>query len=1383
MSTHPEKGPTQKDLPTPSVATAVHDSIVGGAESKQDLKTGTFSPRIVRSQPDEPLPDAFGRYKVQGVLGRGGYGTVYVGLDTELNRRVAIKVSHEHVAAMVRDVAIREARRLAQLRHPGIVVIHDIGVENECIFIVTDFVEGQSLLQWMQTATPSMQKSIEIVIRIAEALDHAHKNKIIHRDIKPANVMLTKEGDPIVLDFGIARGGDETIMPGQAISGTPGYMSPEQAQGLVHLLDERTDVFSLGVLLYELLAGRVPFEGPTGIDLMRQVIQEDPAPLRQLRADIPAQLEEICNRALAKKLETRYPTTGELAADLRLMHKVLTGGAPMAATPIAAREAERRRVTLMLCGCELSNAEESFDLIDPEEQHGMLNRFRAHCEEVVIRLGGAMLPASGREFLVCFGYPVAHEDTPLRAVRAGLAIVQAMPDLNKVLEKQFRRRINASLAIHSGQAVVGDSPNPAEGISIIGDVRSVVSKLAAYFETGAVVVTEATLQLILGYVVSESRGKQTIRGLPKPIEMFRIVKETAAQHRVEVGERTSNLTPLVGRDTELSILRDRWELACEGSSQVVLLIGEAGLGKSRLVREIKMHVSTQATKVKLVEWRCSPYHQSSSLNPATDYFFQLFGFQQDDLPVGRLDKLVEHLKPLKLADPESIALFAGLLSIPLGDRYPIPNLTPQKQKEKTLEKLCEWLNASARQQAIVFIIEDLHWIDPTTLELLGMHLSEERSEPMLTLFTFRPEFEPPWKSNPRHTQISLNRLNRRQLGEMLEKKLGGLRVPKEIIETVAARTEGVPLFVEEFAKLLSESAAFRAAPGDSGVLVANLLQEIPATLQDLLIARLDRMASIREVVHVGSTIGREFSYDLQHAVCSLDEAALHKELDKLIRAELIFQKGRGPNTSYTFKHALIQDAAYQSMLKKKRQQYHQRIAEVLIEKFPETAATQPELVAQHLAEANQIEESVGYWLKAGLRAQNLCAHQEAIQHLSRGLQLLATLDHSRSRDELELALQVPLGVSFYSARGYAAPEVGPIFDRAHQLCRTVGDPAKLFYVVWGMWAWRVVRSDLELCRPLALEIMDLATSLPDLGFVCEAHFVPEVNGVFGGDFVVGKFHGERCLQLEKPEQGKFHCQYTGQNSSVATRNYLALACWFLGEVDRGINLSREALALGRELEHPFTLSFSAHQTAWVMILARRWDEVLQIAKEANAVASAAGFQFWLASSRVHEAIALFHLGQKEEGLALATLALAEYTGTGGGLMVPMYHAAIGEMYVHFGRFDEAEEQFQHSLRWVNDYQQRHHEAETYRLLGELAKARGDILSAENQFLKALEVSRRQQARSWELRALMSLARLRSEQGRGAEVLPELQVVYSAFTEGLTTLDLMDAQKMIVELQT
>jgi class 3 adenylate cyclase/tetratricopeptide (TPR) repeat protein len=1375
------------------------------------LETPTAAPQRPAPQPAADLPPAFlSRYQVRRTLGAGGFGTVYLGHDSQLDRPVAIKVLRAGSGPTPAEAErfLQEARRLARLRHPGIVAVHDVGAHGGSVYLVSDFLDGPDLGRWLKDNRPAWPEATRIAAAVADALAHVHAQLVVHRDVKPANIILTAGHAPVLVDFGLAL--DETQAGGSEkgmVSGTPWYMSPEQAAGTAHRIDGRTDVYSLGVVLYELLTGRLPFRATNPLELLRQVREDEPQPPRQLVPDIPPELERACLRALAKRQQDRYTTAGDFAADLRRVLQTAAevsaprqipvetpAGESRAATPAThrpgilsppssrgrAREAERRQVTLLVCGCALFESEAYLGL-DTEDQAQILGAFRQACEQAVRRLDGTVVQCNEQGLLACFGYPVAYEDAAPRAARVGLGLLDDFKAIGGPPLHGHGLEPNPWVCLHTGPAIVEVKEDV---VSVVGEARNVTVRLQEAAVPGGVICTEATHRLFRGQFQCAGLGPRRIRGVAQPVPLFRVEGVVGAGGLTEAAGPAA-LTPLTGRDHEISLLKERWEQAREGMGQVVLLVGEPGLGKSRLVHTLKQHVLGQAAEgevdAPVIEWRCAPHYQNTGLYPAIDFYERALAFGREEAPQARFDHLLRRLEQYDLARPEAVPLWAALLSLPTPERFPPLSLPPARQREETFRILLEWLQVRAARRPTLFVVEDLHWADASTLEFLGQYLAEGLEDRILTVLTFRPEFRTPWPALAYQTTLALTRLTRRQVGDLMRKKTAGA-LPEALVDRVYDRAGGVPLFVEEFTKMVQESGVLAPA-GEGGALPTALpAHEIPATLQDLLMARLDRMEGGLEVAQLAAVLGREFGYDLLSAVATVDEEALQCELAKLVRAEILYQKGRPPRSSYTFKHALLEDALYGALIKGKRQQFHRRIGEVLEARFPQTVETRPELLAHHFTEAGLTEKAVGYWLRAGQRSRERSALCEAIGHLTRGLGLLATLAEGRARDDRELQFLTALGPTYITARGYAASEVGPTLLRARELCQRLDAPQQLFGIMLGTWEWRVVRGDLRLCAALAADGMALAERLNDPGILMEALFMPGVTLFYRAQFAQARAYYEKALAAyDDRERTKFWTAYTGHNAGVTHRCYLALALWHLGYPDRARQVDREARDLARTIGHAFSLGHAVDFTAILSHYCRLGSEVQAAAEEEVAIGAEQGFQLWHALGTLHKGAGMLLQGRREEALPLLLKGFRAFRATGAEVRVPTYLGILGDAYTQSARFEDAHRALDEGLAVAEKNDDRCHEAELYRLKGELLLAESSDEAAEGCFHQAIETARRQQSRAWQLRGTVSLARLWQRQGRRDEARAALAAVYGTYTEGFTTPDLVDAAALLESL--
>jgi predicted ATPase/class 3 adenylate cyclase len=836
--------------------------------------------------------------------------------------------------------------------------------------------------------------------------------------------------------------------------------------------------------------------------------------------------------------------------------------APIASPPTVppTPDAERRQLTVLFC--DLVDSTGLARQLDPEELREVVRAYQDTCAKVIARFEGHIAQYLGDGLLVYFGYPLAHEDDAQRAVRAGLGMLEAVGQLNTRLGHERGVQLAVRLGVHTGLVVVGEvgSGTRQEQLAL-GETPNLAARLQGLAAPNTLVISAATWQLLRGFFACQSLGTPLLKGFAQPLEVYQGLSESTARSRLDAVGSTG-LTPLVGWEQEVGLLRERWAQVKDGLGQVVLLNGEAGIGKSRLVQVLQEHVASEP-QAWLTPCQCSPYYQNTALYPLIDLLERVaLRFEREESPAQKLRKLEGFLVQYGLPLAETVPLFAALLlpatasaeggaqrvfngapfpatasaeggaqrvfngapfpatasaeggaqrvfngapSLPLGTDYAPLTGSPEQQKQQTLYALLTILLRIAAQQPVLFVMEDLHWVDPTTLDFLTLLVDQGPTARILVLLTCRPDFSSPWTGRSHLTQVTLARLPRRQAAEMTGQVAHRKALPPEVVEQVVAKTDGVPLFVEELTKMVLESGLLQEREERYELTGPLPPLAIPATLHDSLMARLDRLATVKGLAQLGATLGREFSYELLQAVSPWDEGTLRRGLQQLVEAEFLYQQGLPPQATFLFKHALIQDAAYQSLLKSTRQQYHQHIAQVLEARFPEICEMQPELLAHHLTEAGLYAQAIGYWQKAGQRAIERSANLEAIGHLTTGLDLLKTLPDTPARAQQELALHMALGTALVSAKGLSAPEVEHAYVRARELCQQVGDAPDLFPVLWGLSVTHVQQGKLQIARELAEQCLTLAQHLHDAALLLEAHTIVGSCLYFGLDHGVGHF--------------------------------------------------------------------------------------------------------------------------------------------------------------------------------------------------------------------------------------------------------------------------------------
>ncbi len=1059
---------------------------------------------------------------------------------------------------------------------------------------------------------------------------------------------------------------------------------------------------------------------------------------------------------------------------------------PMPSLPpsehVAPSTPERRHVSVLSCTLlESHGAPPSYD---PEAVYDRTMAIQRVCADVMSSFEGVVTQQQDDALVAYFGYPQAHEDDAHRAIRSGLELVAR---LRRAVEAETARpepTVKVRVGIHTGVVIVepGVAASSAALPLAVGSVPKQAEWVRQMAGADAVIISEATAQLVEGYFELKPLAStpSTHRPHPGSIVAYEVRGVSALKTRLEVGA-ARGLTPFVGRGAELELLKERWALAREGLGQVVWLQGEAGIGKSRLVQAWQ---EQQAEIPSTLACHCSPYHQHTLLYPVVRMLHQGI---EGSVQTAAADQLELLLRPCPISLDEAVPLLAGLLSLTLPEgRYPPLTLSPDRQRALTLETLVSVVLAQAAASPLLLVVEDVHWADPSTLEFLGMLFEQVSLAPLLVVVSSRPEFELPWPQQLPMTLAMLHRLTRSQTEVLIAQVAAGQRLPKAVVEQVIDKTDGVPLYVEELVRMVMEWGEDRDDLGPDKRHGEGLQLTIPATLRDALMARLDRLGAAKELAQWGSVIGREFGYEVLTKVTSYDAPTTQALLKALVTSGLVLQQGLVPWARYRFKHALIQDAAYDSLLRRHRQAMHERIAEVLEAHFADTVEAHPELVAHHYAAGVHAERALPFWQRAGQQAIARSAHHEATHYLQEALELARRLPDSDARRLRELEVLMLLGPLAMALKGHAVPEVQHVYERARHLCEQLGDIPQLFTVLWGLWRFYLNRPALTHARTLSERLCRLAEQSQDTGLRLQAHTALGATLNYLGEFASASTHSEIALSLYDASRHRtMSQQHAGYDLAVHGLVSLATVLWFLGFPDQALVKTREALSLSRQLAHPYTLASALNFAAVHHVRYRMIVQTQDLAEELIAIATEHGFTQWLVNGKMLRGWALSERGNIDAGLEQLQEGLAANVATGAKLALPSWYLLLAVARRNRGDVTGALDILDDAVILINRTEERRLEAETYRLKGEcvlLQAASHDARTrAEACFQQSLDLARQQQARSLELRTATSLARLWQSQGKGQEAYDLLAPVYGWFTEGFDTADLKDASALLHEL--
>jgi class 3 adenylate cyclase/predicted ATPase len=1038
--------------------------------------------------------------------------------------------------------------------------------------------------------------------------------------------------------------------------------------------------------------------------------------------------------------------------------------------------AERRQVTVMFSDLVGSTALST--RMDPEDLREVISAYQTCVAEMVRRFGGFVAKYLGDGVLAYFGYPQAHEDDAERAVRSGLELIAAVAGLKTRVSLQTR------VGIATGVVVVGDliGSGDAQERGIVGETPNLAARLQGIAEPNMVVIAEGTRRLLGNLFELQDLGARDLKGIAGSARAWAALRASSAEGRFEA-LHAAGLTALVGREEETEILLRRWSRANDAEGQVVLLSGEAGIGKSRLTAALLERLANEPhTRLR---YFCSPQHTDSALYPIIGQMERAAGLAHDDTLQVKLDKL-DALLAQTSTSIEDCALLAEMLSLSNDVRYPAPALDPQQRRQRTLEALITQIESLTRQKPVLMIFEDAHWTDPTSLEVFSRIVDRIQTLRALLIVTFRPEFEPPWIGQPHVTVLTINRLAEREIGAMIDRVAGNKVLPASVRQDIIERTDGIPLFVEEMTKAVLEAESEGEARRTTAAVPSPALA-VPASLQASLMSRLDRLGPAKEVAQIGAVIGREFSHALLTAAVDKPDAELSAALDRLFQSGLLFRQGVPPHARYLFKHALVQDTAYGTLLRDPRRALHARIADVLESQFAEIAESQPELLARHCSEAGLIEKAASFWGKAGQRSLTRSALVEAAEQLARALGQIAVLPGTPTLRREQIKLQVALLNALFHVKGYAAPETKAaaeqarlLIEQAEALGEAPEDPLLLFSVLYGFWVANLVAFNSDVCGDLATQFLSLAEKQGTTVPLMIGHQAVGISLQSGGDITEGRAHYDQAIALYDPVEHRPLATRFGQDSRVVNLSRRSAALWLLGYPEAALADAESALRKAREIGHAATLMYALSHGAFARYQCGNYASANAVLDELAALAEEKGTLFWKAFGIMNQGCVRALTGQPLDAVRMIT---SGWQSTGATMWMPFFLSYLARAYAELGKFEDAWCSIFEAMAMVETSKERWCEAEVRRIAGEitLLAPEPNPARAEAYFERALAIARAQRAKSWQLRATISMARLWRARDKGDDARNLLAPIYGWFTEGFATLDLKEAKALLREL--
>ena len=1034
--------------------------------------------------------------------------------------------------------------------------------------------------------------------------------------------------------------------------------------------------------------------------------------------------------------------------------------------------AERRQLTVMFT--DLVGSTELSRILDPEDLRDVLYAYQDLFDSIVLKHQGKVIQHLGDGIMAYFGYPQAHEDDPQRAIRSGLEMLSRIHELNEQLQLDNKVTLQIRIGIHTGVVVVGATGGTTHSEMLaLGEAPNLAARIQDLAQANTLVISSTTNKLLRGQFKTELLGHFKMKGFSQKIELFKVEGEKDISE-IELVP-SEGLSPFVGREVERTQILERWDLSRGSKGQVVLISGDAGIGKSRLVQSIVSEILID--DVPYLVFKCSPYNRNTALSAVINTLKAEIQLDRKDSDAKRLLKLEQFVGSKGLSPKEDLPIIAELLSIPLLDKYEEINVAGARLKDLTFQSLTKWLAVVQGPSLILF--EDFQWADPSTLELFENFFTKIPSLPILFVGTFRPEFTPDWPGGSHEMHIVLNRLTRQQTEYMIRQLAGVL--PEYVIADIQEKTDGNPLFVEEVTKLLLESGVL--VKSQQGYQLQGSLKSlsIPSTLQDSLMARLDRLGLAKEIAQIGATVGREFSYALVKAISKLEDGILSERLLQLVAAEMLHVRGEMPLMTYTFKHALIQETAYNSLLKKRRQKFHRRIVETFESDFPDLVETNPELMAHHCSEGGLLEKAIPFWHRAGELAISKSAHQEAIVHLNEGLNILQKLPVSDEHIENEIKLQIALGVPLTALRGYGSEDVEQAYNRARTLCAKLGNTMQLIPTLYGLWRYYLLTAQYGEAQYLSQQLMELSAQSKEPLHSSIAHRATGSTHFYLGQLdqartILGQVEQIEAAQDDSPEP----LLVDVVDAWVTCRSYESWTLWLQGEVDQAIKQIHSAVEMANHLNHPFSMALSTCFATWLHQFQGDRRNTLKFARKSLTISKQNGFAFWIGWAEIMEAWALDKDPRDEKHLEAMYEGFEHWKSLGSRLGSSYFLYLIAESLMRHGNLNEAWNSLEEARSFMKRTEEGWWASEIYRLEGKLyeleSASRPDL--AEASYRKALEVANSQNSRSLALRAANSLAMHLADSPKHTEAYSILNESLEWFDEELDTPDLREARNTL-----